>query len=383
VLTPPDPPAGGSIPPPEPLPIGPVTSGVRGQGSGVSEEPRSVRPSDPWKARGQSPASPTPTRPPTAEPDPVVYWDLELKLAGAAIDTGVPWEELFGAFACRGRYEGTHLGLVRGNAWLDRAVIARQPVSGARFHVRVNPQQPDPARPGRFLPPQAEFTDLAGRLFHGALGGEARVVLADPVRYEVWLTAADVQLDEVARHYKLGSDADLKGVAQAQLRLYNRPDPRTGLLVVEGAGKLDVPTGRMYNLPVLLDLVKVLKLQAPDKTAFEEAHATFRIQGDRVKVDQLDLIGKAICLGGAGEVDTTGEYVRFEFYTLGSQILAKLVNTPVGDLSAFLSKNLFKIRMTRESGELKYRTEAVPLVTQPARAVIERMRAGAARLMSR
>jgi len=35
----------------------------------------------------------------------------------------------------------------------------------------------------------------------------------------------------------------------------------------------------MYNLPILLDLVKVMKGQAPDKTAFEEAHATFRLPG--------------------------------------------------------------------------------------------------------
>src|SRR5206468_7290454 len=134
-----------------------------------------------------------------------------------------------------------------------------------------------------------------GDLFHGVLGGECRVALTEPTRFDLWLTATDVQLDEVAKHYKLGSDADLKGIAQAQLRLYNRPDPKTGRLVTEGSGKIDVPTGRMYNLPVLLDLVKVLKLQTPDKTAFEEAHATFHIQGDRVKVDQLDLIGNAVC----------------------------------------------------------------------------------------
>ena len=94
-----------------------------------------------------------------------------------------------------------------------------------------------------------------------------------------------------------------------------------------------------------------------------------------MKVDQLDLIGKAVCLGGSGEVDTSGDYVRFEFYTLGSQILARLVNTPVGDLSAFLSKNLLlKIKMTRENGELKYRPEPVPVVTEPAKAIAARLR---------
>jgi hypothetical protein len=130
----------------------------------------------------------------------------------------------------------------------------------------------------------------------------------------------------------------------------------------------------MYNLPVLLDLMKVLKLQTPDRTAFEEAHAAFRLKDDKVYVDQLDLIGKALCVGGSGELDLTGDNVRFEFYTLGSQILARLVNTPVGDLSAFLSRNLFVIRMTKENGELRYRPEPVPVVTEPARLIIERLR---------
>lgn len=327
-------------------------------------------------------ASPVPTRPPLPipvppgeEPDPVVYWDAELRLAGASLDTGVEWSDVFGAVACRGRYEGTHMGLLRGNVWLDRGVVMKQPLTGVSAHAQALPQQPDPARPGRVLPTEVAITDASATLFHGTVGGEARVVLADQARYELWLTAADIQLSELARRFQPGPDADLKGVAQAQLWLYNRPDPRTGQLITEGWGKVDVPTGRMYNLPVLLDLVKVLKLQAPDKTAFEEAHATFRIQGDRIKVDQLDLIGNALCLGGSGEVDTNGEYVRFEFYTIWSKVLKQMINTPVGEISAFLSKNLFKIKLTRKNGELKYEPEAVPALTEPAKAAADRLRA--------
>jgi lipopolysaccharide export LptBFGC system permease protein LptF len=368
VLTPPDNPV---VPPTDPTPVGitpasgerePPESGPRARSAaaplgGLTPPARHV------VFRAQSLTSPTSPR-----PDPVVYWDAEVRLAGASLDTGVPWEQVFGALACRGRYEGTHQGLLRGAVWLDRAVIARQPLTRLSARIRGLPQQPDPARPGQFLPTELQFTDLAGDLFHGQVGGEARVALTDPVRFDLWLTATDVQLDEIAKHYKLGSDADLKGIAQAQLRLFNRPDPVTGALVTEGMGKIDVPTGRMYNLPILLDLVKLIKGQAPDKTAFEEAHAVFRIHGDRVKVEQVDLIGKAVCLGGVGELDTSGEYVKFDFYTIPSQVLARLINTPVGDLTAFLSKNLFKIKLTRENGELKYRPEPVPLVTEPARA---------------
>lgn len=323
-------------------------------------------------SRGQSPGS-------TVQPDPIVYWDLQLKMLGASFDTGVPWDQVVGSVACIGRYESTHTGYVRGGLWFDSTAIAGQPVTRISGKFGAEPQKPDPARAGEFFPIILRFMDLSGELFHGVLGGEAWVALSAPVRFNLWLSAADVQLDEVAKHYKLGSDADLKGIAQAQLQLYNRPDP-TGQLIIEGKGGIDVPTGHMYNLPILLDLVKLLKFETPNKTAFEEAHALFRIQGDRVKVDQIDLIGRAVCLGGSGEFDTSGNYVKFDFYTIISQVLAQLMNTPVGDLTAFLSKNLLVYKLTRENGELKYRPVPVPVVSEPVREVADRLRVRVAKM---
>ena len=57
-------------------------------------------------------------------------------------------------------------------------------------------------------------------------------------------------------------------------------------------------------------LLKLLKLQTPDGTAFEEAHAAFDLRGDRVTVTQLDLIGAAVSLGGTGEMDFTGQFLH-------------------------------------------------------------------------
>ena len=82
------------------------------------------------------------------EPDPVVYFDAEVKLAGASLDTGVDWKDVFGAVACRGRYEGTHMGLLRGAMWFDRATIAKQPVTRVSGRVQGNAAEtrPDSAR---------------------------------------------------------------------------------------------------------------------------------------------------------------------------------------------------------------------------------------------
>ena len=103
-----------------------------------------------------------------------------------------------------------------------------------------------------------------------------------------------------------------------------------------------------------------------------------------MKVDQLDLVGKAICVGGAGELDLTGDYVKFEFYTVLSQALISIPpDTLAGNLTAFVSKNLFTIKMVRENGELKYRPEPVPIVTEPAKAFVRRFKKATDKLVGK
>ncbi|OWK36276.1 hypothetical protein [Fimbriiglobus ruber] len=384
-------PAPGGPRPPAPTPPGPLVA--RGQAPGplpapipLSEAPPVITVSAPGTlgtapdAIPAVPGSPlpavaVPAGGTVADPDPIVYWNAELKFLGAALDAGLEWRDVHGAIAVVGLYEGTHLGAVVGNTWLDRATVTRQPLTGVKFKFHVRPQEPDPAHPGRYAPPVAEFPDIVATLYQGTVGGEARIVLDDSVRYRVWLTAANVRLDDLARANKIGTGAELRGLAQGKLVVENVPDLKTGELVAVGAGQIDVPSGRMYNLPVLLPLLKLLKLQAPDQTAFEEAHATFELRGDRVKVSQLDLIGTAVSLGGSGELDTRGEEVRFEFYTIWSQALKRWLTTPFGDLAALTSGNLFKIEMVKKkNGAMDYIGHMAPVVTEPVRAVAERLR---------
>jgi len=346
-----------------------------------------VSPTESATARGQSPIPPSavaPLEPPAVFPttpdaparasDTIVYWNAEMKLRGAALDAGLAWDDLAGTFASEGRYEGNRLGAVTGTLWLDKATVAKQPLTAVRVPFLIRPQQPDPERPGAFAPPVMEARNLSATLFQGTVGGQARVTLDDAIRYRLYLTASGVNLEELARHYKLSDGAELRGLAQGSFLVENQPDARTGKLVTVGSGQLDVPQGRMYNLPVLLDLVKVLKGQQPDGSAFEEAHATFDLKGDRVKVTQLDLLGSAVSLGGSGEVGTDGKYVSFEFYTIWSQTLKRWLTTPLGDVTGLLSGSLFKIELTRENGKLTPKAVMLPVVTDPVRNVAERLR---------
>ncbi len=317
---------------------------------------------------------------PDSQLDPEVYWNGEIKLDGAAFESGVSCENAFGRFACTGSYLPTHLGKVNGNLWLDSALIASHPATRIKATFDADPQEADPLRPGEWLPPAFKFQNIQGQLFQGMIGGSARVVLSDPVRYRLALTATNVRLEDLARHHKLGNGAKMEGTAQASLLLETSVIPGTSEQILTGYGKADVDRGQIYNLPPLVPLLKALKLQAPDKKAFEEAHAVFTIRGDRILVDHVDLLGTAISLGGAGELDMQGQYVKFDFYTIWSQTLQRWLTTPFGDLTAMVSEKLFKIEVTRKpNGEMKYEPRPVPIVTDPFKAIVERIKKRAAR----
>jgi hypothetical protein len=313
---------------------------------------------------GRRGPSPDPARAPAASS---VYWDGQVTLAGAALDAGTTWDDLRGTIACRGRSDGDRLTGAVGTVWLDTGTAAKQPVSRVKVAFATDPPDAGPIR--------LRFTDLHGKCFRGELGGEARVVLTDPPQYRLWLTAHDVRIEDVAAFHQVGRETEFSGLAQGKLVLDNEPDPKTGEVVLRGEGSVDVPTGKMYRLPVLLELIKVAKLQTPDQTGFEEAHATFRVRGDRIVVDKLDLLGSAVSLGGSGELDADAKDVKFEFYTIWSQTLKRWLTTPLGDPTAALSDKLFRIEATRTNGgDFKFTPRVVPAVTDPFRAVAERFR---------
>src|ERR1017187_1419061 len=113
------------------------------------------------------------------------------------------------------------------------------------------------------------------------------------------LTASQINLAEFGKH-NLGPKSQISGTANDRLYLTGLG---TGIDTLEGNGAIDIPRGHLYNLPFLLDLLKFLGLHWPDRTLFEEFHTAFAIQGSKVNVQKVDLLGSAVSLSGKGEFD--------------------------------------------------------------------------------
>jgi len=295
---------------------------------------------------------------PNVPPD--VYWDGGIALQDATLNAGVDIEKVRGQLWCQGRHDGRQLKGVKGNLLLDEAQLFRQPFRAVHSHILISPDAPDVLR----LP------DLKASIFGGDVGGEVRVEFGPTIHYDVNLTALQVRLEEIGQH-NLGAKEEWKGLASARLFLSGHGKDIHGL---EGSGQVDVPRGQMYNLPLLLDLIKVLGLRTPDRTAFEEAHASFSIKGPRLYVSRLDLDGNAISLSGQGEMNLDGTDLQLDFYAVWGRI-KQMLPPIVREIPPALGQQLLKIKMRGSMQDVKIDQEPVPALVEPLERLLKRFTA--------
>jgi hypothetical protein len=278
---------------------------------------------------------------------PIIYWDGWADLHDASFQTGVRVEHVTGQVACRGRHNGHHLEGVAGNLVLkDATLFGKQPLHDVHSQIEVSPDAPDVLRlPG-----------LYARYCGGEVYGPAHVEFGPSLRYELKLTAARVRLEEFAQVNGFGPDVELNGLASASLFLSGQG---TDLNTLKGAGTVSVPDGKLYNLPLLLDLLKVATLRAPDRTMFEEAEADFEIDGPHVHVNHVDLFGNAISLRGGGELNIDGSDINLDFRVDWAR-LPELLPGDLHKVPCAISDQLLKIKMRGRLGDIRCTPEAVP-----------------------
>ncbi len=297
--------------------------------------------------------------PAAADQKPDIYWDGELELHDATLRAGVPIEQVTGMAACQGRYNGHDLEGLVGNLQIERATLFNQPLRDIQGTLQIRKEAPNVLMiPG-----------LYARFFGGELYGPVRVEFGPRPRYEVNLTASQVKLEEFGKR-NLGPDAPVSGLANARLHLLGNGPEITDLT---GQGSIDVENGRMYNLPLLLDLLKFLALRPPDGTAFEEAHARFAIRGRRVAVNRFDLFGNSISLRGQGEMNLDGTDINLDFFAVWAARLIAMLPPIVKEFPQDISKYLLKIKMRGRINDVHFTQEPVPIVVEPIRGLLEKI----------
>ncbi len=237
-------------------------------------------------------------------------WDLVADLENGSMNAGVPLTNIHGGvrltgqsnggkFYSRGEllvdsvlYRGIQFTKVRGPLWIDS--------SGLTFGGWV-----PAAKPGA----------LARRVTALVLGGvgqaDGRVLqkTSHPFLLQANLTGADLKraVGEIA-----GRNRNIAGKVNASCRLEGNAQ---GTHTLRGTGQMQLRNADVYQLPVMVSLLKVLSVKQPDATAFTSSEIKYRIKGRYITVDPVIFRGDAISLIGKGEV-SLDRGLKMSFYTM-------------------------------------------------------------------
>jgi hypothetical protein len=291
---------------------------------------------------------------------PDVFWEGQVWLHDAAITTGIELKHVTGTIACVGRHNGIQLTGLDGNIVLERVAAFNQPFRNVTSHFQVHEKQPELLK-----------LDLRAPIYGGDVTGQVTLDFHEKPRFDLNLTASQIDLEDFGRHNLANSQ--ISGSAVARLVLSGAGgDPNT----LDGHGTIDVPNGKLLNLPFLLDLIKFLGLRWPDRTMFEEAHLQFAIRGRRARVRHLALYGNAVSFTGQGEVDLDGTNLALELYPTWARI-EQLLPPAIRAVPPAVSKNLLTVeakgKLTGEPADLKFTKKPVPIIVDPLLNLRDRM----------
>jgi hypothetical protein len=142
---------------------------------------------------------------------------------------------------------------------------------------------------------------------------------------------------------------------------------------LNGEGNLHVVDANLYELPVLVSLLKVLRNRTPSTTAFNQCDMQFAIRGDNVYFKQLNLIGDAVSLYGNGETNFNRD-LNLVFYTLIGPADLSLWKTIAGQVS----QQGLQLKVVGKWDAPDVQRKALPAVNDAIQMIQAQIQAGAA-----
>jgi hypothetical protein len=262
--------------------------------SGLHEAIATIRPQgllsldgslDVYSTRGAGQAANGPT---------AAAWDMRLDMEQGGIDVGSQVSNIPGGIRLVGSSNGT-VWRASGDLFVDSAMWRGMQVRQVQGPLVMDPQG---VRFGSFAAtPGQAARRLTARVADGHLAMDGGVAADGAFRLMVGLEAAslerlvaDLSGASTAYRGKLEGTMELTGIRSAQHSM-------------TGRGRLRLDDADLYELPLVVALLKVLRVKAPDRTAFESSVADFRIEGPHVYLDTVELAGDAVSLVGNGEID--------------------------------------------------------------------------------
>jgi hypothetical protein len=223
-------------------------------------------------------------------------WDMAVDVQEAALDVGTPLEHVHGGVRLRGQSDGRGWWTV-GDLAIDSATWRGMQLTGVRGPLLMDQ---DGVRFGSAAAREpGSARRLVARLGGGTLQLDGSVALSERNDFTITASLGEADLERLVADVS-GRPNRYRGRVFGTLELAGS---RGGMHSLAGRGQVRLRDADIYELSVVMSLLKILRVKAPDRNAFSSSAVDFRIEGPRAYLDSIELSGDAISLVGAGEVD--------------------------------------------------------------------------------
>ena len=222
-------------------------------------------------------------------------------------------------------------------SWVDRRVD-----EGSTLNASHSRQQP---------------RSLSAKLFGGNVYGDAWVSLGPQPRYGLRATLSQGDLGRIAQEVMAGRQ-NFQGKIMATIDLGGAGRSRNAMA---GRGTIRLREADVWELPLMVALLKILSIRPPDQTAFSKSDIDFRIEGEHIYFDRVNFNGDAISLLGQGWMDFDSK-IGLTFYSIVGR---DDFQVPVlRELVGGASQQIMQIRVGGTLQNPETRKEAFPGVNQ-------------------
>lgn len=269
-------------------------------------------------------------------------WNLTAQLTDASFRAGLQVSHASGAVQCEGQHGGSN-DWTRGTIGLSQADILGQrltkvlgPFAYENGELVVGTREAlgggrNAATEPTAVPPDRRMRAIC--LGDGLLTLDSVARPGEGERYEGRVTLTGGRLEYLASNR--GGMRNVAGVMNGWINFWGAGQDPSRL---EGTGQVKVSPAALYELPVLMQVLKQLTTLAPgamrDNTAFNSAQADFRIANGGFEAVRpyggIVLAGDALRLIGGGRIDFDGR-VFLQFYTTPPRNPGRILPV-VGDL---------------------------------------------------
>jgi hypothetical protein len=198
---------------------------------------------------------------------------------------------------------------------------------------------------------------LAARFCGGNFYANGWVTLEATPRYVVNATLTDADLARCAQEFAVGH-RNLRGKIMATANLTGSGRTRNTL---SGDGGIQLTEANVYELPVMISLLKILSIRSPDQNAFSDASMKYQIQGEHIYLDPIVFHGDAISLRGKGELNFQSQIGLTFYATVGRGELDLPV---IKQVFSGASQQMMRIHVDGTLQNPETRREALPAVNQ-------------------